>query len=294
MVASRRLAFVTRLHRHRHVPFSRLASSTRQPSTQRCARAYDAQLERSRAEVSRQLGSPPAETAPCRPAPADRSARAGGRAIPATRARMVDGNQGGAAERDGAAAGESAARAAREASSSCTPTTASGRPTTGRPGIWATAISSPSSTRWSRSRTRTIRQSTRKITSIKIVYKGKEIPAKLVDTGNADVEVDSGDWAIIKTRELDLPALQRRHGVRLRVRRSDLPPRQRLLEGHHRLDRLRRPADVERPGHLPDRRSSRACRAAACSISAAISSASRSAGCRATIASRSSCRCEPR
>jgi hypothetical protein len=47
----------------------------------------------------------------------------------------------------------------------------------------------------------------RKITSIKIVYAGKEIPAKLVDFGNADAEVQSGDWAIIHTRALDLPAL---------------------------------------------------------------------------------------
>jgi hypothetical protein len=47
----------------------------------------------------------------------------------------------------------------------------------------------------------------RRVTSIKIVYQGKEIPAKLVDAGDADVEVHSGDWAIIKTRDLDLPAL---------------------------------------------------------------------------------------
>ena len=52
------------------------------------------------------------------------------------------------------------------------------------------------------------RQSTRKITAIKIVYKGKEIAAKLIDTGDADQEVHSGDWAIIKTRDLDLPALR--------------------------------------------------------------------------------------
>ena len=51
------------------------------------------------------------------------------------------------------------------------------------------------------------RQSTRKITSIKIVYKGKEIPARLIDTGDADQEVHSGDWAIIKTKDLDLPPL---------------------------------------------------------------------------------------
>jgi S1-C subfamily serine protease len=51
------------------------------------------------------------------------------------------------------------------------------------------------------------RATTRRITSVKIVYGGKEIPAKVVDTGDADVEVHSGDWAIIKTRELDLPPL---------------------------------------------------------------------------------------
>jgi hypothetical protein len=52
------------------------------------------------------------------------------------------------------------------------------------------------------------RQGARKITSVKIVYRGKEIPARVVDTGDADVEVHSGDWAIIKTaRELDLPSL---------------------------------------------------------------------------------------
>jgi len=40
-----------------------------------------------------------------------------------------------------------------------------------------------------------------------VKYRGAEIPARVVDTGDADVEVHSGDWAIIKTRELDLPAL---------------------------------------------------------------------------------------
>ena len=49
---------------------------------------------------------------------------------------------------------------------------------------------------------------TRKIAAIKIVYGGKEIPARLVDAGDADVEVHSGDWAIIKTRDLDLPSLR--------------------------------------------------------------------------------------
>jgi Trypsin-like peptidase domain len=51
------------------------------------------------------------------------------------------------------------------------------------------------------------RASSRRITSVMVMYHGKEIPAKVVDTGDADVEVHSGDWAIIKTRDLDLPPL---------------------------------------------------------------------------------------
>ena len=52
------------------------------------------------------------------------------------------------------------------------------------------------------------RQNPRKIMSVKIVYHGKEIPAKVVDAGDAEMEVHSGDWAIIKTRDLDLPPLR--------------------------------------------------------------------------------------
>ena len=52
------------------------------------------------------------------------------------------------------------------------------------------------------------RASGRRITSIKVMYEGNEIPARLVDAGDADVEVHPGDWAIIKTRDLDLPALR--------------------------------------------------------------------------------------
>ena len=51
------------------------------------------------------------------------------------------------------------------------------------------------------------RSGSRRIVSIKVLYQGKEIPATLVDAGDADVEVHSGDWAIIKTKVLDLPAL---------------------------------------------------------------------------------------
>jgi S1-C subfamily serine protease len=51
------------------------------------------------------------------------------------------------------------------------------------------------------------RQGTRKMTSIRVVHNGKNIPARVVDYGDAEVEVDKGDWAIIKTRDLDLPSL---------------------------------------------------------------------------------------
>jgi S1-C subfamily serine protease len=48
----------------------------------------------------------------------------------------------------------------------------------------------------------------RKISSVTIRYKGKDIPARIIDSGNATTEVHPGDWAIIKVRqELDLPAL---------------------------------------------------------------------------------------
>jgi hypothetical protein len=53
------------------------------------------------------------------------------------------------------------------------------------------------------------RPTSRRVVSIKIVYNNKEIPARLVDAGDADVEVHSGDWAIIKTRDaVDLPPLR--------------------------------------------------------------------------------------
>jgi S1-C subfamily serine protease len=48
----------------------------------------------------------------------------------------------------------------------------------------------------------------RRITSVKITYNGRQIPARVVDTGDANVEVDPGDWAILKVKErIDLPAL---------------------------------------------------------------------------------------
>jgi len=48
----------------------------------------------------------------------------------------------------------------------------------------------------------------RKITSIEIRYDGRAIPARVVDAGDAAVEVDPGDWAILKVKEaIDLPPL---------------------------------------------------------------------------------------
>ena len=48
----------------------------------------------------------------------------------------------------------------------------------------------------------------RKITSIKLMYEGRPIAAKVVDSGDARVEVDPGDWAILKVKEnIDLPSL---------------------------------------------------------------------------------------
>ena len=49
----------------------------------------------------------------------------------------------------------------------------------------------------------------RRIVSVKIRYKGKDLTARVVDSGDANVEVHPGDWAIIRVREaIDLPALQ--------------------------------------------------------------------------------------
>jgi S1-C subfamily serine protease len=48
----------------------------------------------------------------------------------------------------------------------------------------------------------------RTITSVKLMLGGRAITAKVVDTGDAKVEVDPGDWAILKVKEpIDLPAL---------------------------------------------------------------------------------------
>ncbi len=48
----------------------------------------------------------------------------------------------------------------------------------------------------------------RRITSVKLMYKGRALSARVVDAGDARVEVDPGDWAILKVKDrVDLPAL---------------------------------------------------------------------------------------
>jgi S1-C subfamily serine protease len=48
----------------------------------------------------------------------------------------------------------------------------------------------------------------RRVTSIKLSYKGLSLNARLIDSGDARAEVDPGDWAILKVREaVDLPPL---------------------------------------------------------------------------------------
>ena len=49
----------------------------------------------------------------------------------------------------------------------------------------------------------------RRITSVKIAYKGKMLNARVIDVGDAKVEVDPGDWAIVQVKEdIDLPPLR--------------------------------------------------------------------------------------
>jgi S1-C subfamily serine protease len=48
----------------------------------------------------------------------------------------------------------------------------------------------------------------RKITSVKLMYKGQLLAAKVVDAGDANVEVDPGDWAVVRVKEkIDLTPL---------------------------------------------------------------------------------------
>ena len=50
---------------------------------------------------------------------------------------------------------------------------------------------------------------TRRIVSATIRYRNRDMPVQIIDTGDADVEVHKGDWAIIRARgEIDLPPLE--------------------------------------------------------------------------------------
>ena len=49
----------------------------------------------------------------------------------------------------------------------------------------------------------------RRIESIRLSWAGRRVSARIVDAGDANVEVHSGDWAILKaSEEVDLPALR--------------------------------------------------------------------------------------
>src|SRR5687768_14185418 len=49
----------------------------------------------------------------------------------------------------------------------------------------------------------------RRINSVKLSYRGRMLNARIVDTGDAKVEVDPGDWAIVQVKDkVDLPPLQ--------------------------------------------------------------------------------------
>jgi S1-C subfamily serine protease len=49
----------------------------------------------------------------------------------------------------------------------------------------------------------------RRITRITLRYQGRDLPARLVDAGDANVEVHPGDWAIVKIKgDVSLPALR--------------------------------------------------------------------------------------
>jgi S1-C subfamily serine protease len=48
----------------------------------------------------------------------------------------------------------------------------------------------------------------RRIVSVKLAYEGRMLSGKVIDAGDARVEVDPGDWAIVKVKEpIDLPPL---------------------------------------------------------------------------------------
>jgi hypothetical protein len=52
------------------------------------------------------------------------------------------------------------------------------------------------------------RSDPRRIVAVKLMYKGRMLNARVIDAGDASVEVDPGDWAVVRVKEpIDLPAL---------------------------------------------------------------------------------------
>ena len=115
----------------------------------------------------------------------------------------------------------------------------------------------------------------------------------MVDTGDADVEVHSGDWAIIKTKELDLPALH-----------VDSAFAYDFADPIFRLGNDYSKGIILSTGYVGQRTSNGLVTCLTDGHPGVSGggvldqrgdwSASRSAGCRATTASRSSCRFAPR
>lgn len=110
--------------------------------------------------------------------------------------------------------------------------------------------------------------SDRRFVSIKLRVKGRDVPARLVDSGDAQEEVQAGDWAILKVgTEVDLPALRVNTGYAYE-----------FAEPIFRLGNDYSKGIILGTGYVGQR----------------TSSASPSEGCRGTIGSRSSCRSGPR
>ena len=100
--------------------------------------------------------------------------------------------------------------AARRASWSSTPTTTSGKTNYGTAGYLGRGyfITVKHGVIVAARRRASPRQTSRRIESIRLSFGGRRVAARVVDAGDADVEVHSGDWAILKVSEpMDLPAL---------------------------------------------------------------------------------------
>ena len=191
----------------------------------------DEQPRRSCAPKSALLRSARASRPPARPATA-RGQRVGDARRREPRVADRRRHQAAAAGRDGPASARPAARP-RESFVELYSYDNRGTTSYGTAGYSATATSSPSSTASSRSG-RTAVAEPRKITSVKLIYQGKLTPRDGHRRRRRRRRGRPGDWAIIRVQgSVDLPPLNVEPRIRLRLRRPDLPARQRLLEGHH-------------------------------------------------------------